>query len=96
VILYGFTRVTPDDYDFPLTRQALKGHTELSPVRFVVTRDLGKKYLAAIPPSFPMGQKLVNLIEKEVKGSKPQIVCAVPEIVRELKVDLKTGAIARP
>jgi hypothetical protein len=24
VVLYGFTKVTPDDYDFPLTRKALK------------------------------------------------------------------------
>jgi hypothetical protein len=38
VVLYGFTKTTPDDYDFPLSRKALKGHTELETTRFVVRR----------------------------------------------------------
>jgi hypothetical protein len=96
VVLYGFTKVTPDDYDFPSTRKALKGHTELEKVRFVVARDGGQKYLSAIVPDLKTGRKLTALIEKEVKGSKPQLLCAEPEILRDLKIDLKTGEVVKP
>jgi hypothetical protein len=91
VLLYAFTRVTPDDYDFPLTRKALKGHTEYKDARFVVTRDGGKKFFSAQVASFEQGKRLVKLIENEVSGSKPQLICAEPEILREVKIDLRTG-----
>jgi hypothetical protein len=42
VVLYGFTKVTPDDYDFPLTRKALKGQKSFSDVTFAVTREAGR------------------------------------------------------
>ncbi|MBL9026413.1 MAG: hypothetical protein JNL21_29725 [Myxococcales bacterium] len=93
VVLYGFTKVTPADYDFPLTRKALKGHTEYDKTRFVVANDGGQKFFSAIVPDVATGRKLVSLIEKEVKGSKPQLLCAEPEIVREMKLDLKTGEV---
>jgi len=95
VILYGFTKVTPDDYDFPLTRKAIKGHGELSGVRFVVTKDYGKKFFAGLAPTFDVAKKLSKLIEREVKGSKPGILCADPEIIRELSIDLKTGEVRK-
>jgi hypothetical protein len=95
VLLYGFTKMTPDDYDFPLTRKAVKGHPEFAGVRFVVTKDGGQKYFTAQVPSFEMGKKLVALIEKEVQGSKPQILCAEPEVVREVKIDLRTGEVVK-
>ncbi|WP_437878747.1 hypothetical protein [Sorangium sp. So ce513] len=95
VVLYTFSKVTPDDYDFPLTRKALKGHTELASARFAVTRDGGKKFFAALVPSFDMGQKLAALIRKEVKGSSPNVVCAEPEILRELKIDLTSGEVVK-
>jgi hypothetical protein len=94
-VLYGFTKVTPDDYDFPLSRKALKGHTEFKDVRFVVTKDYGQKFFSGLAPSFNDAKKLAALIEKEVKGSKPQVVCAEPEILRELKLDLKTGEVQK-
>lgn len=93
VVLYGFTKVTPVDYDFPATRKAVKGHTELSKVRFVVAKDGGERFFSGIVPDVATGKKLVALIEREVKGSKPQLVCAEPEIERELAIDLKTGEI---
>ena len=95
VVLYGFTKVTPDDYDFPLTRKAIKGHKEYSKTRFVVTKDGGQKFFTAMVPDFDTGKKLVQLIEKEVQGSKPQVVCAEPEIVREVKIDLATGDVIK-
>ncbi len=93
VVLYGFTKVTPDDYDFPLTRKALKGQTQFDKARFVVAKDGGQKFFTAVVPDVAMGRKLVARIEKEVQGSKPQLVCAEPEIVREIKLDLKTGDV---
>lgn len=95
VVLYGFTKVTPDDYDFPLTRKAVRGHTELKDVRFVVTKDYGKKFFTALVPSFDVGKKVVSVIEKGVQGSKPQVICADPEIVREVKIDLRTGDVVK-
>ena len=95
VVLYGFTKVTPDDYDFPLTRKAVKGHKEYSKTRFVVTRDAGQKYFTALVPDYDTGKRLVQLVEKEVQGSKPQLVCAEPEIVREVKIDLATGDVIK-
>lgn len=95
VVLYTFSKTTPDDYDFPLTRKALKGRTEFSPARFVVTRDMGQRFLAAFVPSWELAKKLQERIKTDVKGSTPQIVCAEPEVVRELKLDLKTGEIVK-
>jgi hypothetical protein len=93
VVLYGFTKVTPDDYDFPMTRKAVAGHWELKGTRFFVTKDLGTKFFVAKPPSYDVAVKLQALVAKKVKGAKPQVVCADPEIVRELKVNLATGAV---
>ncbi|WP_437691819.1 WD40/YVTN/BNR-like repeat-containing protein [Sorangium sp. So ce176] len=95
VVLYTFSKITPDDYDFPLTRKALKGHTEFASARFAVTRDGGRRFFAALVPSFDMGQKLSALIRKEVQGSSPNVVCADPEILRELTLDLKSGEVVK-
>jgi hypothetical protein len=88
VVLYAFAKTTPPDYDFPLTRKALRGHGEFATVRFVVTRDVGQRFFAALVPSFEIGKKLRALIETEVKGSKPQVVCAEPEVERDVVMDL--------
>ncbi|AUX44963.1 hypothetical protein SOCE26_064330 [Sorangium cellulosum] len=95
VVLYTFSKTAPDDYDFPLTRKALKGHTEFSPARFVVTRDMGQRFFAAFVPSWALAKTLQERIKTDVQGSTPQIVCAEPEVVRELKLDLKTGEVAK-
>lgn len=94
-LFYAFTKVTPDDYDFPLTRKALKGQTQFSKARFVVTRENGQKYFGAFVPDLALGKKMVERIRKEVEGSSPQLLCAKPEVVRELPLDLKTGEVIR-
>ncbi|MFO0553660.1 MAG: hypothetical protein U0271_35080 [Polyangiaceae bacterium] len=95
VVLFTFSKVTPDDYDFPQTRKAVKGHTEFSSVRFVVTRDYGKKFFAAMSPDFDTANKLMAVVKKEIPTATPTVVCAEPEIVRELKLDLKTGDVVK-
>lgn len=94
-LMYAFTKVTPDDYDFPLTRKAVKGQTWLEGTRFVITEDNGKKYFGAFPTDYATGKKLVALIKKKVKGAIPALLCADPKVVRELPIDLKTGEVQR-
>lgn len=93
VVLYGFTKVTPEDYDFPLTRDALKGHEEFSLATFFVTEERGQKYFVAYVPQYDFGRYLAWHIEKNVKGSKPQVVCAEPKVLRILDIDLTTGKL---
>ncbi|MBK6517647.1 MAG: hypothetical protein IPG04_26905 [Polyangiaceae bacterium] len=95
VVLFGFTKVTPDDYDFPKTREALKGQTGLSDVKLAVTQEFGKRYFVAMTPDFVKAQKLAAVVSEKVKGSKPQVVCAEPQVLRELKLDWKTGAVVK-
>ncbi|MEZ4371419.1 MAG: hypothetical protein R3B07_11370 [Polyangiaceae bacterium] len=94
-LLYGFTKVTPDDYDFPLTRKAIKGQGWLESTRFVVTEDNGKKYFGAIPDDYEIGKRLVAHIKKQVKGSLPVLLCADPKVLRELPIDLSTGEVKK-
>lgn len=94
-LLYGFTKVTPDDYDFPLTRKAIKGQKWLGDTRFVVTEDNGKKFFGAIPEDYETGKRLVAHVTKQVKGSIPVLLCANPKVVRELPIDLSTGEVKK-
>jgi len=94
VVLYGFTKVTPVDYDFPLTRKALKGHTQFRQVQFAVTEDNGKKYLTGAAPNFDVAKKLMKHIEKGVKGARPTIVCVKPKVIRAFPLNLRTGELA--
>ncbi len=94
-LFYQFTKVTPDDYDFPLTRKGLKGQTAFSGARFVVTKDRGQRYFGAFAPSYDVGKAMVARVAKEVQGSQPQLLCAKPEVVREIKLDLATGEVVR-
>ncbi|MDI1435499.1 hypothetical protein [Polyangium sorediatum] len=96
VVLYKLAKVAPPDYDFPLTRAALKGHTELSGVKFAETEETGRRYFVAFVPSFSLGQKLVKTIQEGVKGSTPQLLCGKPARTnRDIRIDLRTGEIVK-
>ena len=94
-MLFGFTKVTPPDYDFPLTRKALKGKTQLKGVRFVVTENGGRKFFGAIAPDLATGNALIDAVKKGVQGSAPALVCLDPKVVSELKLDLATGEVKK-
>ncbi len=96
VVLFGFTKVTPDDYTFPLTRKAVKGHTELSGVKFAVSRRSDHKYFVGLADDFKTATKLAQLVTKGLAGSSPQITCDEPEIVRYVDIDLATGEVRAP
>ncbi|MFO0564930.1 MAG: hypothetical protein U0263_04665 [Polyangiaceae bacterium] len=95
VLMYGITKVTPKDYDFPLTRKALQGHTELAGARFAETEDNGKRYFGAFVPTLALGKKIEKLVREKVKGSQPAVLCNRPKILRELEIDLATGEVKR-
>jgi hypothetical protein len=78
------------EYDFPLTRKALKGHTELAGMALVLTEHF---QVGAIVPSIEMGEKVAAVIRDNVKGQKPQIVCMAPRVRAEVPVDLATGEL---
>lgn len=93
VLMYAFTRVTPADYDFPMSRAALKGQKQFEGVRLVVTEEGDKKYFGAFTTSVALGRQLVERIESQVKGSKPVLLCAQPRVVREIKMNFATGDV---
>jgi hypothetical protein len=92
VVLYRLSRVAPPDYDFPATREALKGRTDLAGIRFAETLDLGRRYLVGFAPTFAAGQRLVDAIAAKIPSARAQILCGKPaQEVRQVRWDLATG-----
>ncbi len=93
VVLYRLSRVAPPDYDFPATREALKGRTDLAGIRFAETLDLGRRYLVGFAPSFAVGQRLVEAITAKIPSARAQLLCGKPaQEVRQVRWDLATGS----
>jgi len=96
VVLYKLAKVAPPDYDCPLTRAALKGHTELEGLSFAETEDGGRRYFVAFAPSFDKAHRLAQIVRDGVKGSTPQVLCGKPpKTNRALRIDLRTGDLLR-
>ena len=97
VLLYTLARKAPADYDYPATRKALKGHTELAVegVHFVEFEREGRRYFGARVPDFDLGEKLAKLVKDQVPGSTPELVCLDPLESRILDIDLKTGELRK-
>lgn len=92
VVLYHVSRVAPPDYDFPATREALKGRTELAGIRFAETLDLGRRYLVGFAPTFALGKRLAEVITEKIPTARPQVLCGKPaQEVRQVRWDLVTG-----
>jgi hypothetical protein len=97
VLLYTLARKAPVDYDYPATRKALKGHSELAVegVRFVEFEREGRRYFGARVPDFDLGEKLAKLVKDQVPGSTPELVCLDPLENRTLDIDLTTGDLRK-
>ncbi len=94
VVLFAPGKGVPADFDFPLTRKALKGHVELGQVRFWDFRRQGKRVIAASTRSRKEAAALIALVRRQVAGSAPGLVCeSAPAGAREIKVDLATGNV---
>jgi hypothetical protein len=95
VLLYTLGRSAPANYDYPATRKALKGHTELAETEFVEFEREGRRYFGARVPDFDLGKKLAQLVKDKVPGSTPELVCLDPVDERKLDIDLQTGEVRK-
>jgi hypothetical protein len=95
VLLYTLGRGAPANYDYPATRKALKGHTELAQTEFVEFEREGRRYFGARVPDFELGKKLAQLVKDKVPGSTPELVCLDPLDERKLDIDLQTGEVRK-
>jgi hypothetical protein len=92
VVLYRLSRVAPPDYDFPATREALKGRTDLAGIRFAETLDLGRRYLVGFAPTYAAGKRLIDAIAAKIPSARAQLLCGKPaQEVRQVRWDLATG-----
>jgi len=93
VLLYTLGRKSPADYDYPATREALKGHGEFAELQFIEFERDGRKFFGARVPDFKLGKRLAQLVQDKVPGSTPQLVCHDPPRTRQLDIDLKSGKL---
>jgi hypothetical protein len=87
------SKSAPAQYDFPQTRAALRGHTEIAGAEFVEIDIDGKRLLAAKVDSIETGKRLVEIVSQGVPGTRPELVCAEPKVTRSLTFELGTGAL---
>jgi hypothetical protein len=92
-ILARVSKSAPAQYDFPQTRAALRGHTEISGAEFVEIDIDGKRLLAAKVSSIDTGKRLVEIVSQGVAGTRPELVCTEPKVTRTIPFDLGTGAL---
>jgi hypothetical protein len=92
-ILARVSKSAPAQYDFPQTRAALRGHTEILGAEFVEIDIDGKRLLAAKVESIEMGKRLVEIVSQGVAGTRPELVCSEPKVTRTIPFDLGTGAL---
>jgi hypothetical protein len=92
-ILARVSKSAPAQYDFPQTRAALRGHTEIAGAEFVEIDIEGKRLLAAKVESIDMGKRLVEIVSQGVPGTRPELVCAEPKVTRTIQFELGTGTL---
>ena len=95
VLLFSPTKVAPADFDYPLTRKALKGHSEFADAEFIEWRVGSTRFFGAKVGSNESARALEKLVRKELKGSSPQSVCHDPKPTRTLAIDLATGELKK-
>lgn len=95
VALYAVAPATPADYDFPMTHDALATRPALARAAFLETEVNGKRTLGAMVPSVAFGKDLVDLIQAKIRGSKPQLLCGEPRVLRSVPMDLPNKTTAR-
>lgn len=95
VLLDISTKTTDDPTDYARIRKHLQGHTELAKARFVVSKIKRGLLFGALLASEAEAEKLSNLMKKLQNGREAPVVCAEPEISREIKIDLATGQVVK-
>ena len=77
--------------DFPEIRDELKGHTELANAKLIVSRERDWQFFGAQIQDGDTATKLAATLQKRFKNVA--VLCAEPVAAREIKIDLKTGAL---
>lgn len=85
---------TRKDFKYPELGKLLKGKQELAAARFAEVEIGGLRIVGASAPDLATGRALVELVAKGVGRSRPELVCAAPEVKRALPFDLATGKLA--
>lgn len=94
VLLHTLDRSAPHRFDYPMTRQVLKGHAEFESVEFVEGASLGRRYLGANVRDLLEGKHLAAVIAKGIPGASPTLACGGPPgIWREFRFNLATTAM---
>lgn len=92
VVLYRLGKLAATDYDFPVTRAALKGKKQFERAEFLETEDRGRRYLIARVATVLEAQQLATDIQRSVAGSSPRLLCGEPaRVLRRIQIDWKTG-----
>jgi hypothetical protein len=92
VLLYTLGKNAPEEYDYPATRAAIKGHPEFKgKVLFIEFERGERRMLGARVKDFKAGQALADLVRQKVPSSTPQLACHDPKPKRTLIIDFKTG-----
>jgi hypothetical protein len=78
--------------DWPRLRAAFKGHAELGDVTLVEIISGDRTFVGAKAASFGVAKKMMALATKNER-LRPEVVCAEPEAVRTLPLDLATGNV---
>lgn len=86
---------TSDGDDYAAIRKALTGHDEFAKARFIVSRERGRQFFGALLADDNVADKLVTVVGKAIKGSPARSLCAEPPAVREVKIDLASGALLK-
>jgi hypothetical protein len=78
--------------DFSKIGAALRGHTELAKAKFIVSRERAFQFFGAQIQDEATANKLAALTQKAIK--RGTVLCAEPVAVREVKIDLASGAVS--
>lgn len=78
--------------DWPRLRAAFKGHPELGEVALVELVSGDRTFVGAKASSMDAAKKMMELATKADR-LRPEVVCAEPEPVRTLPLDLATGNV---
>ncbi len=93
-ILIRPSRSMPKDHKHPELGKLLKGQQAFAAVKFAEVEIGGQRLVGAAVPDVAVGRALVERIGKQVKRSRPELVCATPTQLRPLPFDLTTGKLA--
>lgn len=93
-VLLRMSSSAPKDFKYPDLGKLLKGRQELAGARFAEVEFGWQRIVGAAVPDLATGRALVELVAGGIKGARPELVCAAPEVKRPLPFDLATGALA--